>query len=147
MKIIAFDPGVTTGVAIWQEEQGAWPEEWNRFTLGPDDHHQQLFSMLDLSYDVVIWESFQYRGQTSAILKSVEYIGVLELVKQNFARSSPSTIFHPQPSSVAKGFWNDKRLKQIDLWTNVTHTRDATRHLLYYRMQQLKHVHLVDKLK
>lgn len=143
MKIIAFDPGVTTGVAIWEEHN----DSWDRFTFGPDDHHQQLFDTMDTIYDVVIWESFQYRGQPSAVLKSVEYIGVLELVKQYYAHYHPNTIFHSQPASVAKGFWNDNRLKQLDLWTNITHTRDATRHLLYYRTQTLKHIHLLNKLK
>lgn len=151
MKILALDPGGTTGWAMMEdseeplglEHEQTWPgvsmvvrhnRAWTRGQLGPEPHHSDLYALLELAHTehdfTVVCESFQYRNQSrpGLVLDSVEYIGITKLFAAD--RNVKLTM---QTASVAKTFVSDDKIKKLDLWyPGWRHSMDATRHLLYH---------------
>src|SRR3990172_880913 len=127
MRIVALDPGGTTGIAYFDTAR----EQWNRREL-TSDHHMDLYDILYLyNPDVVIYErlNYQRRGVTNGIalrLDSVEYIGVIKLAKQlaqaGRAAWTDFILVDQQPS--VRTWWNDERLKALGLWVSSPHERD-----------------------
>jgi hypothetical protein len=119
-------------------------ESWSFGTLGPEKHHLELETLLELHRtDIyhVITESFQDRPgkQTATELISRDYIGVIDLWgRKNECRVIKQTV------SMAKGFVSDDKLKAMDLWSSSKHSRDATRHLVLYMVNKLQMTWLVD---
>lgn len=135
MRIIAFDPGGTTGVAIYDDtsaENGI--TYWTRFELGPGEHHAELWTALTMEYEVV-YETFDYQRRdvdkgVSLELISREYIGIIKLHKQMAQPEEEVNLYPQKPSQ--RMFWTDAKLRALGLWVSSEHERDATRHLLYY---------------
>jgi len=91
---------------------------------------------------VVVCESFNYQRRDKVVLTSVEYIGVAKL----WCATTKSK-YEPQSPSQGKGFWDDKKLKAVGLYTNSPHSRDATRHMLYYFTFTLTSPRFLDLLQ
>lgn len=137
MRLIALDPGGTTGWAMYDD----FSLEHTCGHMGPEEHHNELFNFLE-NYrpDILIVEDFQYRplGQKVERMKieltSVEYIGVAKL----YAGGLPAlTRLVLQPSSTCNGprLITDELLKRMGLWIpNMRHAMDAREHLLYYQI-------------
>jgi hypothetical protein len=123
---VAFDPGGTTGVAIYDSGD----RRWERYQLDEDQHHVALWEDLNaLRPDVVICESFEYRPRLpKAILISRNYIGIIELWCKLWEKP-----LHLQTAATGKGFWKDEKIRKLRLWKpGMPHANDATRHLLYH---------------
>jgi hypothetical protein len=154
-RIIGLDPGGTTGVVIWTE--GGWtteptsgPPEWFIIHLGPEEHHEELYAMLErehVSDTTVVCESFEFRQgkQRAGInLMSREYIGVAKL----FAQQRSDVTFVLQTAATAKAFIDDKKLRVMGLYyPGHRHAMDAMRHVLTYRIQKLRHHDLIESWK
>src|SRR5262245_52010581 len=100
-----------------EDEPGVGP--WGQYQIGPGEHHQELWQYLsDTEADVVIYERFMYqrreltRGVTLN-LDAVEYIGVTKLWCQQHA----DVKLVCQTPHQAKLFWDDDKLKQVELYT------------------------------
>lgn len=125
--ILCFDPGGTTGIA-----QYAGLNIFRTHHLGPGVHHLELWNFL-LKYrpSMVIYEEFQYQRReldkgVSLEIISREYIGIIRLYAEMVnIRCHKSTLNKLK-------FWDDTKLKKVNLWSSVIHERDALRHLLYY---------------
>lgn len=131
MRIMAFDPGSSTGVATIRADRvplsdGKW--EFDSFQL-TGEHHDDLWRLLEnMNPDVVVSERFNHRFVGSAVLDSVEYIGVLRLWCQRNER----TLFEQSPAS-AKNLFTDSKVKTLEMYKpGSVHANDATRHILYY---------------
>jgi hypothetical protein len=115
MKVIALDPGGTTG---WATYDG---NEYKCGQLGPDF--------------IVVTESFQYRQgkwRPNVSLMSREYIGVTKLFCANNVHD-----YVEQTAAQAKALVTDDKVKAMGLWhTGWPHAMDATRHLLFYLVTQ-----------
>ncbi len=156
-RIIALDPGGTTGWAMWQDEPFAGASGvWSNFVIGqigPHEHHKELNDLLGLQqvHDyTIVCESFEFRkaeGFREGIsLISREYIGVAKL----FAAERMNRPVVLQTAGMGKGFIPDKakdglaanaKLKILGLYTpSMKHSNDAMRHLLYY-LVNVKHMH------
>lgn len=129
MKIIAFDPGGTTGFAV-----GYLDEEKGILSIRADEHkfdHNMLFAQLVIvKPDWVITESFEYRSRarTGLELISSELIGVIKL----YAQQSECG-FSEQTASTGKGYYTDAKLKTDGLYEKgKPHAMDALRHLLHW---------------
>lgn len=144
MKIIALDPGGTTGWATYDDRVPEGVSKFNMGQIGPDEHHQELDVLLgQQSADdyYVVCESFEYRKglRDNLVLVSCEYIGVTKLFCVR--TSVPLKL---QTAAVGKGFfWPADRKKGrtdrlLQLGFNPTyetrHQHDALRHLLQYMM-------------
>lgn len=137
MRIISFDPGGTTGVAIYDDsiDFEDTSQHWSRFELGPGDHHADLWATLLLETEIV-YETFEYQRRditkgVSLELVSREYIGIIKLHKKMYNGDGEPINLYPQKPS-QRMFWTDEKLRELDLWVSSEHERDATRHLLYY---------------
>lgn len=143
MRIISFDPGGTTGIALYDDE---FEDGWRRWSLGPGPHHLQLWSVLQNEYDIV-YETFNYQRRdvdkgVALELISRNYIGIIELR----AAMSHSVNIYPQSPS-RRMFWDDDKLRELGLWVSSPHERDATRHLLQHITFTLKDKRFLKRLK
>jgi len=141
-RIIAFDPGGTTGWATWTvDEVSIWNEA--RFTcgqLGPEEHHEQLDLLLGnqqvMDY-TIITESFLFRNNLdNAELISREYIGVMKRWYQANQHIGRVQMFQ-QTASMGKisktSFVKKENLEKLGLWfPGQGHAMDAYGHLLWY---------------
>jgi hypothetical protein len=162
-RILALDPGVTTGWAYCEYD----PNLTNNPTLGdfhfesghigPGNHHLELWNhlvkiiQLDPNLPVleIVCESFEFRqhinrdqAKTKVELMSKEYIGVVNLFCQIHGLTP-----HFQTASAAKTLIPDKgpqsniKLVQLGLYRHVTHwphAMDAMRHLLRYMVVDMR---------
>lgn len=131
MKVIALDPGETTGYAIYSQytRHGGVDRSLTTAQLGADPHHRELYVMLNAANpNVVVCEDFKYqRGAGGHNLTPVEYIGVCKLWTAE--RSIPLVL---QGRSL-KTLWDDGKIKKLGLWKPAQpHAMDALRHMLYY---------------
>jgi hypothetical protein len=138
MRLISFDPGGTTGVAVYDEPLElpgqSFAKGWQRFELGPGEHHADLWALLTMEQEIV-YETFDYQRRdvehgVSLELISREYIGIIKLHKQMAPPETPVNLYPQKPS--LRTFWTDDKLRELGLWVSSEHERDATRHLLYY---------------
>jgi hypothetical protein len=143
-RIVALDPGGTTGVAILRLEEGQLLREVHQF--GPGAHHRDLWNLLNAAYHygqledgmLIVCESFEYRNRAreGLVLDSVKYIGVTELFAD--LHSCPVVFQSASMGKVgaddSKGFVRRKNLKKLEWpWTHeLRHQADATGHALYY---------------
>lgn len=133
MKVVALDPGTTTGIAVF-DDYNEGETEWERTQLGPQAHHLQLFDHLCYhDPDIVVCESFIFQPRRKVILDSVEYIGVAKLWCED--EKKPLKL---QTPAQGKAFWTDDKIRSLGLWqASRPHAMDATRHLLFYWMQHV----------
>ena len=161
-KILAFDPGGTTGwtrVHLYPRGQenssGARFEEadrsWDGGQFGPGPHHKALYKFLIMERPLhVVCESFQYRviqsgGATmpGIRLDSVEYIGVIKL----YCELTKTPLFL-QTAGEVKPLWTDEKLKKLGLWARgEQHRRDAVRHALHHIITRLNRTEFIDPLR
>jgi hypothetical protein len=129
MKAIAFDPGGTTGYAMY--EDGRFYKHGELTGV----HHLALYDLLrdwqrtgEGPY-YVIYERFDNRNTDFASLVSLEYIGVIKM----FAQAN-QYYGVPQGSAMAKDFVTNDKLKAVNWYVpyKQPHALDATRHLFYW---------------
>lgn len=132
-RVIALDPGGTTGWATYRHTEDAVIGTFDFGQIGPHEHHLELYTLLTYPNgyeDEFVTESFEYRNanRPGLVLVSKEYIGITKLVAGQ--RNRP---FTEQTASKAKGFVRDSHLKRLDLWSSENrHAMDAMRHLIFY---------------
>lgn len=160
MKIVALDPGGTTGICVLDSESYAV-----RLTeLGPGDHHLALDLFLNNERpDVLIVEEFFYRIKKSKgtempgiNLISKEYIGIAKLWVQMINIEGPcSTLVMQTPGQGGggrdhSGFWKNDKLQKLGLYKapeGRQHMADALRHALYWLSFTKKDDHFLRLLK
>lgn len=141
MRILAIDPGTTTGIVRHELPNDTSSDIWLSSELGPEPHHYDLYKLLELySPDVVVCEEFNYRIVTlggtempGIVLDSKEYIGVAKLWCQ--INDKPIMMQSPALSSRTKGLWTDTKLKALGLYQapgGRQHMNSAMRHILNY---------------
>ncbi len=161
-RIIAFDPGGTTGWATYTAERVQQPDgkmyyfnsTWACGQLGPDEHHVALHTLLEiqttLDFDIV-YESFEFRNaaRPGLVLVSREYIGVIKFFYHDRVNTHGWNLVKQDPAQAVgdKSFVQDRHVKKMDLWRpGQRHAMDATRHLLYYMAITLKRVDLIKAM-
>lgn len=122
MRIMAFDPGVTTGVAV---------VEYDCYTVYQVDSRDLNSIWMELETQRptdVAYEDFKHRPtMLSAELYSLQVIGVIRL----WCRTTP---VYPYLPARAKAFWDDAKIKKLGLWNpGQPHAMDALRVLLTHR--------------
>lgn len=163
MKVVALDPGGTTGICVLDTES----YEIRLGELGPDVHHKELWDLLgryrwqaedDGEEMLIVCESFEYRIVKSKGTKmpgvnliSRNYIGVVELFDQCFevglVMQTPAQGGGGHNHS---GFWKNDKLKKLGLYKapeGRQHMADALRHALYWLSFTKKDDHFIRLLK
>jgi hypothetical protein len=148
MKVMALDPGGTTGWATFeipadvQLKTVSWggPVE-KHFTeagqLAQPNHHRTLWSLLvSEAPDIIVCESYQNRNNDFADDIPVEYIGVVKLYDQTHS----ACYVHWNTAATGKGFSDNKKLVRLKIMLTPSekwkHANDARRHLLQYLVFQ-----------
>lgn len=159
-RLLALDPGGTTGWAAWQLVNGH-KEIFETGELTGDNHHMALWDllhrhlvdtvMLGGSMTVIV-ENFEFRKDERDRYKidyiAAEYVGVAKAYCGYQQNRGFDISFVVPGASQGKGFWNDDKLKRVGMYhRNSRHIRDATRHLLRYRTFELGDRTLLDKLR
>jgi len=155
-RIVALDPGGTTGWAMWQDT--SIPNQadnglWENFTCGQMEtakHHLRLHDWLEHLHTqkfTVVDERFEFRKgdehRAGINLISREYIGVAELFCQQ------RDVHHVmQQAASAKGFVTNDKLKVMGLYVpGKQHAMDAMRHLIYYMVNRRNRWDLIESWK
>jgi len=152
-RILAVDPGGTTGIATYSALRMVNPntnefeyldEEWWGTQLGPKPHHNELDMLLGMQHVeefTIICESFEYRNRSRAglVLVSQQYIGVIE----RFAQERNVPLFM-QPASLGKitkkSFVRKENLERLGLWvkggaSTWNHMEDSYGHLIQFMIK------------
>jgi len=147
MKIMAIDPGGTTGWAtfdlLFLDGLPLWIPTFSKHfkhhgQIGPDEHHDSLDRHLDSEMpDLVLLERFEHRNNDFSQLISVEYIGV---TKRWCQKNKRNLVLQGASEGIK---WSDnKKMKHVDILispiTPNRHANDARRHLLYMLANRAK---------
>lgn len=127
-RVVAIDPGLTTGFAIWDRGMQAQKQ---------DDDPINFCRRLDVwlsawsGETAVVIERFIINVQTiskSQAPWSLEIIGAARYLAHKHG-----AVFEMQSPSDAKSMFTDTRLKKLGWWQKgLPHANDATRHLGLY---------------
>lgn len=144
-KIVALDPGVTTGYAVGIIDDGCMgvisgQATWLEFDL----YHELKRS----GPDIIVYERFEYRSEriygehatqlnNEGTLFPRNLIGVICLyVQEQERRFEHEVVVYPQMPSYALGkgkYWSDQKLKEEKVYKVANpHANDAMRHLLQW---------------
>ena len=143
MKVVALDPGETTGIAVYEQagQPGYETRHWSQEQLVG---HKNVYEFLCRAQpSIVVAESFvQSTGAGATNFGAVEIIGVIKLYSQ--LMSKPVV----WQSRGIKKFWDDDKVKAVGLWEKgIKHSMDATRHLLYWQMTVQRDLFYVQRLR
>jgi hypothetical protein len=128
LRVLAVDPGGTTGLAQWHDgEWYAWAEPWEEScaTVHAKLHGDDL--------DWLVMESFHISTQTGkkstkGSLQAIELIGIGRYLARVYGVG-----FDTQTPSEAKMYGTDAKLRAMGWWSKgLDHPRDASRHLLTF---------------
>jgi len=122
VKVLALDPGVTTGIATLDSSDAVHADQVKC------DHRAFYDFLVGYDPDTIVFERFVYQRRDKVELWPVEVIGVIRLYSEQFE----VPLFAQTPSQ-AKNLWTNDKLEKIGLWqTGMKHSMDAVRHLLYH---------------
>lgn len=141
LKVVALDPGVTTGFVTGLIENGklklaSGQAKWNEL---------QLYLQLKLNKpDIIVYERFEYRAErhgaygdlSNVQLFSRNLIGVVNLYIQERESQGTEILCYPQMPTYALGknaFFTDQKLKTSGVYKVANpHANDAMRHILQW---------------
>lgn len=157
MRILAIDPGPTTGLCIYDSEAQSnlgfvsiwheWPGEFE------GEEHLTVWNMLTThSYDKVICEKFEFRKDDAARDK-IDYMAC-ELVGtvKTYCQTHEVPLIMQGSSLIGKtAFWSDdnEKVRQLGLYNRqfAPHGMDALRHALYYLSFTLNQTEWFQRLR
>jgi hypothetical protein len=134
-NIIAFDPGVTTGIVLYSEDE---------YTLAEVVGLRSVWDILhEVEPQTIIFEKFFYQRRDKVDLTPVEVIGVIRL----YAHLTNTLLWGQSPQE-AKRFWTDDKIKRMGLWEpGKRHATDALRHILHFQVFKLNDTSILERLR
>lgn len=129
MQIVSYDPGLTTGVSIYEDGE-IWGEQFTFRQVG--DMLQNLSAPGVMKKDaVVVCESFTINNQTARNSQAPWSLEVIGLIRY-FSMVNHLELVFQQPSA-AKRLITDEVIKRSGQWVKgKDHQMDALRHLYLY---------------
>lgn len=139
MKLLAVDPGVTTGYCFATLHGGATADQINiQLDVKPEQHLDDVDECWDRieKFDprYIVCEDFEFRQgkqRTGLVLYSVQLIGIVNL----YGAKAENCAVTLQKASTGKGYYTNKVLKDYGVYKPGAaweHSMDATRHLLHW---------------
>lgn len=143
MRVLSFDPGHTTGWAVFDKGPDNKSHElvnrgvikdWHGIaelieTYGPDIITYEIFRLYSWKANQKSWDTFL----------EVEVIGVIRYLAEVYRLP----IIGQTPAD-GKHFYNDVKLKKMELYQSITHINDATGHALFFLTFNTKKITLKD---
>ena len=135
MRIVAIDPGETTGIAVYDDEYG--PN-----LAGYDAVPGQMIAVscikreLTLDVDLLVIEEFRISAGTARKTRSssnttIEIIGAAKWL----AHCANVPVVMQSPADVM-GFMTNDKLRRLGWYVPNEHARDAVRHLAFYLVEE-----------
>ena len=132
-RILALDPGETTGVAIWNGANGSF-ELFQLETKEIGQSYDILHALVQsekpdhLRYEEYRIYNWMADSHSWSVLHTPQLIGAIRVVAHLLAIPISCKL-----AQQAKAVFNDNVLKMCDLYEpGLKHARDASRHLFYY---------------
>lgn len=131
MRVLAFDPGHTTGWAVFDEGPDNKSHKLIARGIIKDWHGlKELFD--EYTPNAIVYEIFRLYAwkasyKTWDTFLEVEVIGVIRYLAETYG-----VFIHGQTPADGKHFYGDKKLKDMNLYQSVTHINDATSHALFF---------------
>jgi len=139
MKILAFDPGETTGWALmkWDRDSAKIPflapKNSYKVSTGELDHYEGIKALITKAEPaIVVYEGFKLypwkaEDKIWSNFPTVEVIGVIKYIVEN---DFPEIKLKEQLPKDKK-LCDDSKLKQMGLYSGISpHERDAIRHTI-----------------
>jgi hypothetical protein len=137
-RLLALDPGETTGYAVFQgqpetgydwlaiDQIKTWPEHDAYSNIWMLLQSEKPSLVVNESYRIYDWKSDDHKWSQ---VNTVQVIGCIWTLCFHYEIQRAGE----QSAQNAKGFWTDERLKEFGLYfPAIRHGRDATRHALHY---------------
>lgn len=150
MRIVALDPGETTGWAVYNTSyilQPPVPSGYNRWQFSEQeytgghiepektDHHNQLYNFLCMQLCrglIILYEAYEGHSEIVETI-TAEYVGVIKLLGARKGNGGGVQLVRQRPQ--VQEFWDDDKLKKLGVWIpGRRHAMSATRHLLHYQV-------------
>jgi hypothetical protein len=134
-RVLALDPGETTGWALFAEGLLVECGQWD--TMNPADLADDVVEVWNLytGLEHLVYEEYRIRGNRAkehvgSEVLTIQHIGAVKVVSSELGL--PLT---KQTAGMAKGFATDTKLRRWGLWqTGLRHSNDAIRHQVYYHL-------------
>ena len=140
---MSIDPGETSGICIAACNNPNDKTDWQIMEVSEMNRKQLYHALETKPLDLVIYEEYKlYKDKAKAMIGNhfltVQYIGVIKYLCEK--RGIP-TLCSPTSN---KAFWNNDRLKNMNLYVTSDHRRDAIRHFLHWLYFTSKQGNLKD---
>lgn len=139
LRVIALDPGITTGYAEGLITDGKLGVISGQLKLNEVEMHREL---KERNPDIIIYERFEYRSKKAYNVDNAELfprnlIGVINFYCQERELDGrPLMQVHTQMPATVLGkrcYWTNEKLKAAGVYKVANpHANDAMRHLLYW---------------
>lgn len=133
-KLLALDPGETTGWAIFENGKMTSCGQWDTSDISSTyGHLKDILSANVIT--VVVYESYRVyawkaKEHTHSELHTPQLIGAIKALL-----GVENIPYYSQSAQIAKGFVTDDKLKAWGLWIKgARHARDAIRHGIYFTL-------------
>lgn len=140
MTILGLDPGESTGTAVFDIPDiikiipiKGDLKKWLIYEDELKDWREIASVVEQYEPQVIVFEEFRLyaekaQSKTRSDFPEVKIIGQIEMIAET--NKIPT---YKQSASIAKTFYTDAKLKQLNLWMRgERHARDAIRHVLYF---------------
>lgn len=131
MRVLSFDPGHTTGWAVF--DKGTTNTSHILVARGTiKDWHGVEDLITQYTPDVITYEIFRLYSWKASVKSwdtflEVEVIGVIRYLAETY-----KIFIHGQTPADGKHFYDTAKLQKLGLYDSVTHVNDATGHALFF---------------
>lgn len=140
MRLLAIDPGETTGYSIWEisDEQYGTPihpyADMSKYLVADGElpYHIGLDKLIQEA-DVVVFEKFLLYAHKAKTLIGSEFITPQIIGMIKYMCKLHSKPWFGETAQHVKGYCTDEKLKRANIYiTKSKHSRDSIRHGLYH---------------
>lgn len=126
-RIIALDPGVTTGFATYDQHDPMSSKVWQKVCT----HDEFIQELNDAWPNIIVCEKFVHTHRTGTDYTPVEFIGLTKW----FCEKRGILLIEQTPA-YGKSFFDNEKLKKLGVYVPAMgHAMDALRHLYQFMMK------------
>lgn len=126
-RILALDPGVTTGFALYDQHDPMAGRAWQKACK----HSEYMDELNEVWPNIIICESFVHTHRTGTDYTPVEFIGLTKWFCER-----RDIILIEQTPAYGKAFFDNDKLKKLGVYVGgMPHSMDALRHLYQFMMK------------
>ncbi len=126
-RILALDPGVTTGFSLYDQANPIDGRSWQQLCT----HDGFIGELNEVWPNIIVMETFVHTHRTGVDYTPVEFIGLTKWFCER-----RSVVLIEQTPAYGKAFFDNDKLKRLGVYVpNKPHAMDASRHLYQFMMK------------